>query len=757
MRDDSLKQSTRLYILFSEVVILCFTSYFAFNRFIPPASTKGFWFYAAILSLILGSRLVTPFFHKPADVISYSTPALIALFLVNNWTTWTFNERIIFSFAVLHCSLVGIASFISILTKDSSKDSLSRLSNSLRVTVDVLGNPRLIFSILMFFSIYVFHRESAREVIWIGFVWVIIVAFSPVEIIIRLYKRLKILWLSDFPTEFLGTVVAYQNPDIILIRQTGTDRVSFGSPILVNDPHAPGIIGLTLDYIGRYEGVLLRSIKLDASLTDALKPDVLRDLPENVIVNLDKSKIKSESSKTSSILKDIDSFVGIIAPETSIERLYFEVIKEKDLEEGRLVKTFISDRPVLYQIVNGLTKEEIVHQKNTYGYARAQAQKIGIWDEPEKRFKVVKWLPTLNAPVFLMSEEDFTYDISAVGHFPKTNFSVGIKSIHELVTHNTAILGILGVGKSILAIELVERLIAEGIKVICLDLTNQYATELSDFYAPSYEGSRIAKIKKAGKRDQDNWDEDPEKGGSVPAFAAAIYEDIKEFLDTGNPRLLKIYNPAQLFATKQLNEPRSFMVDRTWYRKAPLWGITPVEVTRIISEATLSLLQDEMTDTARACLIYEEAHSLIPEWNTVAAEGDRVATSGTARAILQGRKYGLGCLLITQRTANVTKTILNQCNSIFAMRTFDETGKDFLSNYIGKDYTSVLSSILERQAVFFGKASTCENPVLIQLNDRAKFKDSFRGAHPPPELPIEEQEASESGNSDDEPTESEPL
>lgn len=66
--------------------------------------------------------------------------------------------------------------------------------------------------------------------------------------------------------------------------------------------------------------------------------------------------------------------------------------------------------------------------------------------------------------------------------------------------------------------------------------------------------------------------------------------------------------------------------------------------------------------------VFEEAHSLIPEWNAVASAGDKEATNGTAKAILQGRKYGLGCLVITQRTANVTKTILNQCNTVFGLR-----------------------------------------------------------------------------------------
>ncbi len=136
-----------------------------------------------------------------------------------------------------------------------------------------------------------------------------------------------------------------------------------------------------------------------------------------------------------------------------------------------------------------------------------------------------------------------------------------------------------------------------------------------------------------------------------------------------------------------------------------------------------------MTDNARVCIIYEEAHSLVPEWNSVVADGDKAATARSARAILQGRKYGLGCLLVTQRTANVTKTILNQCNTIFAMRTFDDTGKEFLSNYIGRDYAGVLPSLEARHAVVFGKASSCENPVLVRLNDRADFVQAFRQQH----------------------------
>ena len=77
----------------------------------------------------------------------------------------------------------------------------------------------------------------------------------------------------------------------------------------------------------------------------------------------------------------------------------------------------------------------------------------------------------------------------------------------------------------------------------------------------------------------------------------------------------------------------------------------------------------------------------------------------------------MGCVLITQRTANVTKTILNQCNTVFAMRTFDDTGRGF--KIISAVFCGHFANALEeRQAVFFSKASNCENPILIRLNDQ---------------------------------------
>ena len=735
MRESVLNQKTRFVLLLLDLIILCVASWLVFGRAFPPSGDKGFWFYTALLGLLLGSRLDTPFFAKPADVVLYAAPAAVSLLLINAWGQWGDGVRVAYCIALAYCIFVGLLGATAILMMDAKSAYWQRVSNAARILAETLGAPRTIYSVVIGFALFAFHSSSAKEFGVIVAAWVLTGVLSPLESLLRIGQRLRRIFKPNTIFDVDGEVVAYQTPGLILVRQSNTGKINVGDVVAVHDSLGQVKLALALDYVGRDEGILLRTIEIaDAKISVNLGSQLSSLLPNSVV----RIPVLDEIIANNRLVKSKDVLVGLVAPETSIEKLFFEVVKDEGLEEGRLVEVKIGNRFVTYQIVNGLTKEEIIQQKNTHGYARAQAQKIGEWDISAKRFKFVKWLPSPNAPVFLKSTAAFQASSEAVGHFPGTDYPVSIKSVDELVTHNTAILGILGVGKSMLAIELVERMITAGIKVICLDLTNQYADELAKFYDVDHEKECLARIELAGNKDRDAWAENPEQGGSIIALREAILLDLTDFLREDNPYCLKIYNPAQVVGSKQLKEPGQYRVGLEWRRGAALWSVTPVEVARLISETTLELLQDKMSVKARACLVYEEAHSLVPEFTSVASPSDREACNGTARAILQGRKFGLGCLVVAQRTANVTKTILNQCNTVFAMRTFDETGKEFLANYIGKDYASSLSSILERHAVLFGKASSCENPILIRLNDRDKFLQAFRKANPPPLLPKKE-------------------
>jgi hypothetical protein len=59
----------------------------------------------------------------------------------------------------------------------------------------------------------------------------------------------------------------------------------------------------------------------------------------------------------------------------------------------------------------------------------------------------------------------------------------------------------------------------------------------------------------------------------------------------------------------------------------------------------------------------------------------------------------------------------------------------YLRNGRTGDHGSLLPSLESRHAVLFGKASSCENPVLLRLNDRDAFVAVFRAQNPPDPLP----------------------
>jgi len=208
--------------------------------------------------------------------------------------------------------------------------------------------------------------------------------------------------------------------------------------------------------------------------------------------------------------------------------------------------------------------------------------------------------------------------------------------------------------------------------------------------------------------------DDPTSWGNKDYYVNTLNEEFKKFDEDEKKRVL-ILNPDWHSVSKAGSQFKiTFKAD-----------LTVAEKTRIISERLFILAknkwdsdQENQDSKARYLSVFEEAHSLIPEWNSAANSGDQSASNGTAKVILQGRKYGFGSLVVTQRTANISKSILNQCNTIFALRVFDDTGKQFLENYIGSDYANTLPTLAERNAIVVGKALKLKQPVIIRLNEK---------------------------------------
>jgi hypothetical protein len=721
----SFNQKSRFIFFLIYIALLFPLSKLIIGSWLLPTNDQSLWFYSGLAALLLSSLLETPFFVTPKDAISYGVAAILAIIAVSAWPQGVNQTLVqISKWSTIIFSSISLLSGISAILLLSSKNSfLKKIANLTKFIASNIGNPKFLYSLVFIFSISILTLSSEKKLV-LAIAWFIIIAVQPIERIAYLVTKFYEVFRGRDNSEDAGEIIGYQTPNLFIFSQNENIDISTGTLLISKtEKNEPGI-GLVIDHIGYVDARWVRAI--------AFKParkfhkTISKYLISKHVIKPDLSIISDITDYHRDQINNIrEKMIGLVTRDSNIHTLKIDITRSDiEIQEGRLVETIILGKRIIYQIINGLTQEEILHQKNTHGFVCAEAKKIGYWDDEKGGFQAVKWLPQPNTPVFIIDEKQGSINQNAIGYFPRTDYPVGISNINELVTHNTAILGILGIGKTFLSLELIERMTGEGIKVICLDLTNQYEKHLSDFLDASMLAQNTTELRKVGKEGKNNVRRNVHEGGSINEFRALLKKKLEDFLE-GNQKMLQIYNPSEFLIWRQDSRP--------YQGQASMAVLTPPQITQIFTEIVLEIMQSHgMSDKAKCCLIFEEAHSLIPEWNSIVDEGDKNATNGTARAILQGRKFGLGCIVITQRTANVTKSILNQCNSIFALRVFDETGMKFLKNYIGPDYSNVLSHLDERHAIFFGKASTCQEPVLVRLNDREDFIKAFR--------PIQEQE-----------------
>ena len=171
----------------------------------------------------------------------------------------------------------------AILLQETKKAAFLRLSNASRVLSETLGAPRIIFTVVVVFALYAYHRNSAAELGIIGTAWALTALVSPLEGSLRLTRRLRRIWQPNLILNGDGEVVGYQTPAIILIRQTPTTRIEVGSFVAIQDPIRQTRLALALDHVGRDEGLLLRAIEIsNAQIPDNIQQQI-SGLPSNSV------------------------------------------------------------------------------------------------------------------------------------------------------------------------------------------------------------------------------------------------------------------------------------------------------------------------------------------------------------------------------------------------------------------------------------------------------------------------------------------
>lgn len=750
----NLTQRQRLIVAVVYLALL-WIAYLLIARFVPGASEHAvFWFYSAALLIVLGRYVVEPYFTTPADAIVNALTLLITLnalppadrsLLLGYQALWYYGW-----------SVMGFAG-LAIFTKDFRHPILRTISRSSYQVAELAGKAHVMFSALYLSASYSYFGRFGHLLTYINTLalWICVTFFDIVgKMVYELTRSLQ--WLKRRIRDELGHAIGCDNPLLYKVEVDYTKykgrSPQYGDIVAIETKANTGAVGmivarkhlLSKSWLSVYlltspAGELitldLRRKKLTAdpqSIFAAENKAFFIDIAQDLDLE-DRARVEHTS-----LFAYKDNFVGYITKDSNINTVSFIILRDRDATnreicEGVILKTSIYGDDTLYQVINGNTREEHLVGFDSHGYTVGVARKLGRYNAIAHELETRKWMPGIYAPLFfgyagaLPQQRIQAIAQSAIGRLPETDLEVQVKDIDAIVTHNTAILGILGIGKSCLSYELIRRVVGHGVKVICIDVTNEYKRELQP-YVPE-DGAIVSDNENAFNTINARFEyihvhndkQIPDRSGNFAEYRAELRKDLCNFLFSSET----IPNPPVFHADRRV---RIYNVDYHKASRGEKIGfnvitveMTQAEKTRVIAEELFKILMRiplEDEKRAKVLIVFEEAHSLIPEWNSVASEGDKNATNGTAKIILQGRKYGLGSLVITQRTANVSKSILNQCNTIFALRVFDDTGKSFLENYIGKDYADTLATLDERHAIAIGKGLRLKQPVIIRLNER---------------------------------------
>jgi hypothetical protein len=647
-----MKLSYRLTMMFVSLAIILMVGWFSMGNL--KFATGQFWFISGALLLIMLSLVDQPHFSKDANVFVNGATALVSLFAIVE------NQRpgiwwIFFSWAMY----LIVASFVlmalrsrELFLETKAVQFFSRINRT-------IGRPDAIFSAFFLWGVFLqftYPKDSVTIntlfLFWAAFM--ILNVPSIAQIISGLFSQ------GSEATLTAGMVTGILSPRLAVVKLSASlpDKIVGKKVVLtlVNGEHVA-------------EGTLFED-------------HVVRGLRQGRIALTSFGSKWSEVSAGGRIdIAILDSPasaarpVGVVSAGSSIGRLVFGVDPRTSLHAGEVVKVNVDSADTYYQIVSATIDQAGLDEGNASQSVRVTAGQLGCWEAEKATFSPIDWVAPAGELVSVSSGEGVSVTPPEgrclIGHVPSSTFPVHVH-VSDSITHNTALIGVTGSGKSYLAFHLIEAYLDAGIKVLILDLTRQHWQFLQHRNPTALTGADGV----------DTW------------LASDSTLAIHQFANAtgGFP------TATADFAQKCFE----------WLRNS-------------------TQLQAGVDAPGRLCIVLEEAHSLIPEWNQVAQQSDTQQVNRASRVILQGRKFGLGTLLITQRTANVTKTVLNQCNTIFALRSFDQTGLDFLRNYMGEEYSQAISTLPDRTAILVGKASSSARPIILKISD---FGDRWTGNQP---------------------------
>lgn len=672
----------RLFLMLLAIIMLvvvgwCINKDFSFL-------INDFWFTSGLLLLILLSLVDQPFFSKDCNIFVNAVTASLSLLLVpresRDVTFWCFL------FIVLY---LIVSSYILMWLRSKELHNENRMVQFISRVNRQLGSPNALFSAFFLWGAirqYGINSNEFNALLWFWVIFVILNIPSMASTIESLFQKNK----AGNVEHVLGKIFGVQAKNTFLIklienRKALVNRFDFVEFLYSVDEKTHR--GLVLDVYQLDQEQWIRV--LTTPEIDSLYENTLSEHVADLIY-------KSDNPPENDYLK---RFIGVVGENSVIEKIKFNYNSKIDIRNGELVELMIGEHKVLYQVVQGITKTEQWEGKNQSGYVVGEAIQLGEWNCESSRFEYYGWVPTINTPIYVasnISEPQILESEYQIGSIPNTNYPV-ILNKEIAVTHHTAILGVTGTGKSVFARNLINQIADNQTRVIIVDLTGEYR-------------QKDLALKPI-------IDEENAKAISKEIETLAI--EMAKFANSRNHDV--IMNCEKNIKVRFFNAIKTFLEgeeEKVVFELADITNNAGVlDYTRWFFWVLFNVAKNCKNYGKRVCVVLEEAHTVIPEISTMGTSenASKATVNSIAQIALQGRKYEIGFIVIAQRTANVSKTVLTQCNSIVTFQELDKTTSDFLSNYMGRDYVDILLTLKPRMAIAMGKAFRSTAPMLFEV------------------------------------------
>ncbi|WP_290952199.1 DUF87 domain-containing protein [Hyphomonas sp.] len=647
-------------------------------RSLLPDNSLSLAVYSLTALLCFSVHLVERYFSKPADVLINAAGVLLVMLPLRDEplaTSATYAIIIIWSSFVLLTAFAASMLF-NPDNPNTNRHFASRILNELSTK---FGNGKLLFS----FSIFALAFYAG----------------TPLDAFYKVAIFVSLLNLVLDKNVLLNLAIFSRRDDLNIGDLFGT----VGNSVLKGRLHkkAPVPTQVVIRNDNRYQMGLVVKHHRSLSSTELEILRTTQDLPKTL------PAIK-ENTFVAYIDANTTAPIGYVTSGTCVNELVFAPIESAELSTGRIVEIDAAQKKVYYQIQDAEIASASSDKQNRDFELLCSATQLGTFNEEKQIFEKHDWIPNPTDVVSLpTSFPDVEPDIGEflLGFFPGTAFKVHV-DVEEMLKHHCAILGVTGTGKSVFARDLIRSTNSEKIKYICVDITNEYGRRFGDDIE-----SLI-----------------PEKAlDDLAKHIRDYYIELQKFANNRDEgKMLRaeqgckeIFKPLILrFAASKKNIGLIEFADLTG-------TIQNFVYLKFYFETIFELAKNHSFSDTTICIVLEEAHTIVPEWNFVADSNKAIDAllNSISQIALQGRKYGIGLMVIAQRTANVSKTILTQCNTVIAFQQFDKTSADFLESFVGGNAGKVLPNLKPRTAIATGKGLKSSTPVIFEV--REIFEDIY--------------------------------